>query len=827
MNRYCLILSLSLINYCLAVNKYYTYDKIDDSLHAWQSNYGFSTHLLFPDHGIIYNLDTIGYSSQDSLPIFAVKLSDNANLDEDEAQVLILGQCHAEEIYGVEIAMALIECFIEPGNCNRLDTEEYGFDKGMLDNYLSTALDKLEIWVVPTHNPEGLKVVHGYCDDGDSETTSACSLNNGNWVEDPSYRKNGKDVNNNGTFIEPDDWLRVIGQDMDGVDLNRNYDLNWIFGHDKFQHTYGTEYASCNTYYQDDFDYYKGESSFSEKEIQAIRDFALDKKFILSIAYHSSRSGCIAEKVIFPWGWKEKTDQDSDRKKSPDYSVIKILGDKLHDILGFPKDGDYYAKPQGGRYGNAHDWFYRETGCFQYLIEVGDFEYDGQWNPDDALLIDDNYDETLDRNLGVLFYLFMNAVGGADISVADQPINLSLITGVVRDEEGNPIENAIIKVLEMDGLVLKPRKTDEFGRYRRLLIPDSSYTLVISASDHVSDTINIDNLNTGINIIDDIVLNSQPLFELTLNIQTPFGYDHEVEVFYNDSFTTGMLTNLMNLLPRDNYKIRLNAEGLSPVIINTYLDNNMEYNIQLNEENILLSDDFSDLSNWEILNGNWIISGNTLKSQTDLFYENNIQQKMKSNIITAEEGVEYVVIVDLRYELEWGKDFFSMMYVSGTDTAKLLTLTGDNYEFYTEYIPLFIHEGQSNGQLLIDLVTDQNLNYRGVEINNIILQKSGEYTSTTLNNSIPNLPDKFTLEQNLPNPFNPETRINFSVPRLSPITISIYNLKGELIEELINDIYEPGNYKVNFNATGYASGIYFYRLKTGFGNYTRKLMIIK
>ena len=89
------------------------------------------------------------------------------------------------------------------------------------------------------------------------------------------------------------------------------------------------------------------------------------------------------------------------------------------------------------------------------------------------------------------------------------------------------------------------------------------------------------------------------------------------------------------------------------------------------------------------------------------------------------------------------------------------------------------------------------------------------------------MPDKFTLEQNLPNPFNPETRINFSVPHLSPITISIYNLKGELIEELINDIYEPGNYKVNFNATGYASGIYFYRLKTGFGNYTRKLMIIK
>ena len=173
-----------MLNYCLAEKEYYTYKKIDSTLSAWNVLYGKEVHQSFEDYGIIYNLDTIGYSSRDSLPIFAVKLSDNAKLDEDETRVLILGQCHAEEIYGVEIAMSLIECFIDPGKCSRLDDvgEDYGFDKGMLDNYLSTALDKLEIWVVPTHNPEGLKVVHGYCDDGDSETTSACSLNNGNWV---------------------------------------------------------------------------------------------------------------------------------------------------------------------------------------------------------------------------------------------------------------------------------------------------------------------------------------------------------------------------------------------------------------------------------------------------------------------------------------------------------------------------------------------------------------------------------------------------------------------------------------------------------------------
>ena len=61
-----------ILNYCLA--GYYTYDMIDDTLHAWQGtrteNYQLPSNPK--DYGIIYNLDTIGYSSQDGLPIFAV-----------------------------------------------------------------------------------------------------------------------------------------------------------------------------------------------------------------------------------------------------------------------------------------------------------------------------------------------------------------------------------------------------------------------------------------------------------------------------------------------------------------------------------------------------------------------------------------------------------------------------------------------------------------------------------------------------------------------------------------------------------------------------------
>ena len=69
----------------------------------------------------------------------------------------------------------------------------------------------------------------------------------GNEIKDPSYRKNIRDANSNHTFLENTDWKYGVGFDEDGVDLNRNYGLNWIFGND---HLAGTpsECASGKSY---------------------------------------------------------------------------------------------------------------------------------------------------------------------------------------------------------------------------------------------------------------------------------------------------------------------------------------------------------------------------------------------------------------------------------------------------------------------------------------------------------------------------------------------------------------------------------------------------
>ncbi|MCL4551732.1 MAG: T9SS type A sorting domain-containing protein [Bacteroidetes bacterium] len=78
---------------------------------------------------------------------------------------------------------------------------------------------------------------------------------------------------------------------------------------------------------------------------------------------------------------------------------------------------------------------------------------------------------------------------------------------------------------------------------------------------------------------------------------------------------------------------------------------------------------------------------------------------------------------------------------------------------------------------------------------------------------LPNdLPSDFILYQNYPNPFNPSTTISFSIPRYSHVTIKVFDLLGREIQDLANDYFNPGTYKVEFNERNLSSGIYFYQL---------------
>jgi photosystem II stability/assembly factor-like uncharacterized protein len=76
-------------------------------------------------------------------------------------------------------------------------------------------------------------------------------------------------------------------------------------------------------------------------------------------------------------------------------------------------------------------------------------------------------------------------------------------------------------------------------------------------------------------------------------------------------------------------------------------------------------------------------------------------------------------------------------------------------------------------------------------------------------------PLRFGLEQNYPNPFNPSTKIIYSIPYSSIVSLKVYDVLGNEVDELVNETKTSGNYEVNFNAEQLPSGVYFYQLKVG------------
>jgi len=209
--------------------RYHTYEEVRSELLA--------TVAAYP---AIARIDTIGYSTTDGRAIWALKLSDNVDVDEDEPVALFDGIHHAEEVLGLEVIMWMVDEL----------TTAYG-----VDDTMTAWVDENELWFIPILNPDGHKVVT----DGVDET----------------WRKNTRDNNGNGVF----------DLDFDGVDPNNNYDWNWDGGDPDTTASY-----------------YRGPWPFSESETQTMRDFCEATKPVVALNYHSpliSSGDCI----YYPWYW--------------------------------------------------------------------------------------------------------------------------------------------------------------------------------------------------------------------------------------------------------------------------------------------------------------------------------------------------------------------------------------------------------------------------------------------------------------------------------------------------------------------------------------------
>jgi len=134
-----------------------------------------------------------------------------------------------------------------------------------------------------------------------------------------------------------------------------------------------------------------------------------------------------------------------------------------------------------------------------------------------------------------------------------------------------------------------------------------------------------------------------------------------------------------------------------------------------------------------------------------------------------------------------------------------------------------------------------NFNHNDLRTNlqKILVDGMGEIVGVNDNNG-KNLPSEFSLSQNYPNPFNPTTTIEYQIPvnarndiesvetaGYESLQLKVYDILGREVKTLVNKAQKPGSYQVIFDAGNFSSGVYYYQLKTGDYNSTKKMVILK
>jgi hypothetical protein len=90
-----------------------------------------------------------------------------------------------------------------------------------------------------------------------------------------------------------------------------------------------------------------------------------------------------------------------------------------------------------------------------------------------------------------------------------------------------------------------------------------------------------------------------------------------------------------------------------------------------------------------------------------------------------------------------------------------------------------------------------------------------------------NTPNHYSLSQNYPNPFNPSTKINVALKQAGDYSLTIYNVQGQVVEVISGSVAGPERLEIIWDASGFASGVYLYRLDAGQFTQTKKMLLLK
>jgi hypothetical protein len=673
--------------------------------------------------------------------IWAVKVSDNVQLTEDEPAFYFVGEHHAREPISTETVMGILVHMLEG----------YG-----VDPFVTEHINTSEIWFVPLLNPDGHKIVIGQTDV---------------W-----WRKNLFDNNANHT-IDIDNW----GNGLDGVDLNRNYGYEW-----------GYISASGDPYSVT----YHGTSPFSELETQAFRNLLESRQFIAGISYHS-----YGQYVLYPFGYMNSI-------ISPDAVEMQALANLMASTIPTQSGtGTYTPMPSYSLYpvsGSSDDWAYGTRGIFAYTIEMAE-----EFIPPAAVMTN----------------IAQNNITASQILLSRK--NSKILKGHVTDAiTGEPL----VAMIFVEGIDDDPLKTNQsysdaaYGAYYRFL-PEGLHSVKYICPGYITETRNQPIANTGATIDNIALLPAEPLdLQVVINDQAGNALSGATMCF-RDAGLPNYVTNEQGIIDIPGfmsgiYRITISYPGYESLQrMESISSPNLIFTLSSSPQ---LTEGFElDLSAWQV-SGNWGRSTsqhyngsysltdspsgnypNDLSSTCRLIQPLNLQGVLNANI---QFYAKYSIALD--------GDYCMLSYSTNGNIWKYLAgFTGvSDWQLFSYNLNHLIG---NNVYLRFTMSSGSSGNADGIYIDDFMVFTSS--IPTSVNEEL--LPVPAISLSSYPNPFNGKLNININAPKagIAPLNLSVYNLKGQKVRELLNGSLPRGKHSLVWDgkdgsANACANGIYFIRL---------------
>lgn len=169
---------------------------------------------------------------------------------------------------------------------------------------------------------------------------------------------------------------------------------------------------------------------------------------------------------------------------------------------------------------------------------------------------------------------------------------------------------------------------------------------------------------------------------------------------------------------------------------------------------------------------------------------------------------------------EYPDSVFSIVSPSPSDTIKIEPFETQTIEISANPVSSEPYEAS--------LYTDAiGLRFYGTRTLNRLTVNRGDFVTTDNVKERPEVVSKFNLSNNYPNPFNPSTNIEFSIPNSGIVNLTVYNILGQKVATLVSKKLSVGQHSVNFDASRLSSGVYIYRLEHGGQTQIKKMTLIK